>query len=410
MLALLSLAVVFFSCSAGVSADNHATFPECSVLKNENGVFRFYLPFVRVKDIDGKVTHEYWSVILALNTPSMTATVADITGPFSDQEVSDADCTLNMQDYTLEIPYLVFDGQAYACVFTINSDLSLTLDLSSIKYADSANGLCPEESSEEGSIDVTTLTETDDDILGISRTATAPYDDAISSGARVVNLDAMETFFVLWIPDSYENMSTRRVMVLAHGHTGNAYRELDQELEFAEEYGYAIVAIQWWTGEAEEMYSGEQFYEFMNVALQYMAWKYNTQLDKCAYRGWSMGSGISYEVTYLDRINGTNYLKLTISHDGGMMPDPTQMSVGEEFVTNLYNGVYGYDAFSGTHFYLYAGQKGQAEYMRNTAQVITSFGGTVEQLIEDVDAGHDGFYRHPQYHEEALQIFFRLAP
>jgi|GEM_PF-6250680 len=35
--------------------------------------------------------------------------------------------------------------------------------------------------------------------------------------------------------------------------------------------------------------------------------------------------------------------------------------------------------------------------------------GVVERLVEDVDAGHDGFYRHPQYHEEAIEMFFRLA-
>ncbi len=259
-------------------------------------------------------------------------------------------------------------------------------------------------------IDLSQLVETDTDILNIYKTVHQPYADFIAAGGRVVNMEPMETFFALWVPEGYESMATRRVMVIAHGHGGNAYRELDNELAFAQKYGYAIVAIQWWAGEDDKMYSGEQFYDFMNVALQYMAYKYNAQLDKCAYRGWSMGSGISYEVTYLDRINGTNYLALTISHDGGMMPDPSKMAVGREFVTNLYDGVYGQDAFEGKHFYLYAGQKEQADYMRNTAEVITAFGGVVERLVEDVDAGHDGFYRHPQYHEEAIEIFFRLTP
>jgi len=259
-------------------------------------------------------------------------------------------------------------------------------------------------------IDVSQLVEADDDILGISALAPQPYADAIESGGRVVNLEPMDTFFVLWVPEGYKDMETRRVVVIAHGHTGNAYREMDNELEFAQKYGYAIVAIQWWNGEGDEMYSGQQFYDFMNVALQYMAYRYDAQLGKCAYRGWSFGSEISYEVTYLDRVNGTDYLALTISHDGGMMPDTSEMAVGREFVTNLYDGVYGDDVFEGKHFYLYAGQRGQADYMRNTAEVIASFGGVVEQLVEDVDAGHDGFYRHPQYHEEALEIFFRLAP
>jgi len=34
----------------------------------------------------------------------------------------------------------------------------------------------------------------------------------------------------------------------------------------------------------------------------------------------------------------------------------------------------------------------------------------VERYVEDIGAGHGGFFEHPQYHEEALQIFFRLAP
>jgi len=257
-------------------------------------------------------------------------------------------------------------------------------------------------------VDVTQLVETDDDILGISALVPGPYADAIASGARVVNLVSMQTFFVLWVPDGYQEMSARRVMVIAHGHGGNAYREVDLERDFAREHGYAIVAIQWWTGVDEVMYSGQQFYNFMDVALRYMAYKYNTQLDKCALRGWSFGSEISYEVTYLDWSSGNDRLALTISHDGFMRPNPDDMSVGGEFTQNLYDGVYGSDAFTGTHFYLYAGDVHSS--ITNTVQVLTTFGGVVEQAVVDADAGHDGFYRHPQYHEEALDIFFHLTP
>ncbi len=258
-------------------------------------------------------------------------------------------------------------------------------------------------------IDVSKLVETDNDILGISSLVPSPYADVMAADGRVVNLEAMSTFFVLWVPDGYETMEARRVMVVAHGHGGNAYREMANELSFAQEHDYAVVTIQWWVGEGDAMFSGEQFYEFMDVALRYMEYKYNAQLNKCAYRGWSLGSEISYEVTYLDRISGNNRLVLTISHDGGMMPDPVDMSVGEEFVTNLYNGVYGSEPFKGTHFYLYAGEKEQIGNMRNTQEVITSFGGVVERLIEDEEAGHDGFYIHPQYHEEAIGIFIDLT-
>ncbi|HID89334.1 MAG TPA: hypothetical protein EYP52_06455, partial [Anaerolineae bacterium] len=59
--------------------------------------------------------------------------------------------------------------------------------------------------------------ETDDDILGIIALSPGPYADVIASGARVVNLEPMNTFFVLWVPAGYESMETRRVMVIAHG-------------------------------------------------------------------------------------------------------------------------------------------------------------------------------------------------
>lgn len=248
---------------------------------------------------------------------------------------------------------------------------------------------------EGGGIDVSQLVETDDDILGISDLVPGPYAEVMAAGARVVNLAPMNTFFVLWVPDGYESMAARRVMVIAHGHGGTAYREVGNELEFAREHGYAVVAIQWWPGEGDAMVSGQQFYEFMDVALRYMETKYHAQLDKYALRGWSLGSEISYQVTYLDRVSGNNRLALTISQDGGMMPDADNMSVGKEFTRNLYDGVYGDDAFAGTSFYLYSGAEPQIGYMRNTAQVITSFGGVVERLALDVGAGHDGFYRHP---------------
>ena len=160
----------------------------------------------------------------------------------------------------------------------------------------------------------------------------------------------------------------------------------------------------------ETMFTAEQFYEFMDIALRYMEYKYDAQINKCIYRGWSMGSEISYQVTYLDRYYDKNRIVLTISHDGGMMIDPSDMSVGKEFTTNLYAGVYGESPFAGTRFYLYAGSPAQVNYMINTKEVITNFGGEVVQLIKEPDAGHDGFYRHPQYHIEAIEMFIALTP
>ena len=261
-----------------------------------------------------------------------------------------------------------------------------------------------------GQVDITQLVETDTDFLGMYKDDKRVYDEVMDAGGRIVNLESMDAFFILWVPEGYEQMDTRRVMVVAHGHTGSSYFQMAQELPFARKYGYAVVSIQWWTGEGEEMHPAEHVFTFMDTALRYMAYKYDAQLDKSAYRGWSQGSEISFQLAYLDRVNGTDYLRLLIAHDGGMKTDPSEMSVGKVFTTDLYNGVYGEDAFAGKHFYLYAGDEKQAENMRNTVEVITSHGGIVERYVEDIGAGHGGFFEHPQYHEDALEIFLQLAP
>ncbi len=298
----------------------------------------------------------------------------------------------------------------YRASFTSTGSNTPSLDKVVISYAQHRVylPLIIRESQTSDDTDVSQLTETDDDILGISKTVPGPYAEVMAEGARVVNLESMNTFFVLWVPEGYEDMASRRVMVIAHGHGGTAYREVGLEMDFAKEHGYAIVAIQWWTGVDEVMYSGQQFYEFMDIALRYMEYKYHTQLDKCVLRGWSFGSEISYEVTYLDRANKANRLALTISHDGFMKRNPEEMSVGKEFTQNLYDGVYGSAAFSGTHFYLYTGD--EHTEITTTVQVIDNFGGVVERSVVDSGVGHDGFYLHPQYHEEAIDIFFGLAP
>ena len=268
----------------------------------------------------------------------------------------------------------------------------------------------PAATGTDSHVDISGMAESDNDILGIQFLVPEAYEKAMESGARIVNLVPMNTFFVLWIPPAYELMASRRVMVIAHGHGGNAYKELDNELKFARKYGYAIAAIQWWTGVEKVMYSGTQFYQFMNAALEYMVSKYHAQPRKCALRGWSFGSEVSFEVTYLDRVSGKNRLALTISHDGFLRPDPDSMGIGRDFTLNLYNGVYGNSAFAGKHFYLYSGSEPQIGYMQNTVNVLASFGGVVEKAVSDPGAGHAGFYQHPWYHEEALNIFFRLAP
>ncbi|MFB0500491.1 MAG: hypothetical protein ACETWO_04380 [Candidatus Hadarchaeaceae archaeon] len=46
--------------------------------------------------------------------------------------------------------------------------------------------------------------------------------------------------------------------------------------------------------------------------------------------------------------------------------------------------------------------------MRKTVDWIRSFGGSVDLVIEDLDAGHGGFHQNPKNTNAALDVFDKL--
>lgn len=253
------------------------------------------------------------------------------------------------------------------------------------------------------------LEETDTDQLGLY--ASSPnYRTVMDAGARVVNLSEPATFFVLWVPEDYADRAARRVLVAAHGSRGTAYAEIDQELEFADQYGYALVAVQWWLPQSDQYLEPDVVHEIITVALDYMQSRYGTDVHKAAYTGFSRGSAISYEVTFYDRQTGTEYFALTISHSGGV-----PLTGGRPFFAELEAGAYGAEPFAGTHFFMYCGMQDeywgteQCAQMHNAEQIVSGYGATIDQFIEDPDGGHTGFRDNPEYHEQAILRFIELT-
>lgn len=258
-------------------------------------------------------------------------------------------------------------------------------------------------------IDLATLEEASTDILGLY-SESPNYQTMMNAGARVVNLDAKGTFFLVWVPDGYSELDQRRVMVAVHGSDGTAYAQAEHELEMARRYGYAIVGIQWWLGRPEVYLSPSEMYPVVDVALRYMKLKYDSELDKVCYEGFSRGSANSYEVTFWDRYIGTNYFSLTVSHSGGIPPD--QLT---PFFKELLSGKYGSSPFQGTHFFMYCGMKDeewgiqQCCNMRFTKGIIEQYGAKIERFIEDPNGSHGGYHNTAEYHESAIQIFIGLT-
>jgi hypothetical protein len=225
-------------------------------------------------------------------------------------------------------------------------------------------------------------------------------------GAKVVNLDSMGTFFLVWVPQGYAQLADRRVVVAVHGSDGTAYAESQDELANALKYRYAIIGIQWWLGRPEAYLTPQQVYQVIDLALRYANQLYGADLKKTCYEGFSRGSAISYEVTFWDRYCETNYFALTVSHSGGIPPEqPTP------FFNDLVSGKYGLGPFSGTSFFMYCGLKDeewktkQYDFMSYTRDIIEKYGARIIKFVADPDGGHRGFHLTPAYSEAAMRIF-----
>lgn len=251
--------------------------------------------------------------------------------------------------------------------------------------------------------------ESSTDLLGLYQTS-PNYQRVIEAGARVVNLTAYGTFFVFRLPADYERRDPRRALVAAHGSRGTAYAEIEQELELADKYGHALIAIQWWLPETDSYLEPDVVHELAGVALEYLHSAYGTDLHRAAFSGFSRGAAISYEVAFHDRQTGSNYFALTISQSGGV-----PLEGGRPFFAELESGAYGSDAFAGTHFFMYCGMRDeywgpeQCAQMHNAERIVSRYGATIEAFIEDPLGGHAGLRDNPEYHEQAVQKFLELT-
>jgi hypothetical protein len=122
--------------------------------------------------------------------------------------------------------------------------------------------------------------------------------------------------------------------------------------------------------------------------------------------GFSRGSANSYAVAAFDRKTGNNYFALCVANAG---------KPGLDFPPNkdIENGRLGPSPLAGTHWVTYAGGKDPhperdgIQGMRDAAEWIKAYGGTVDLMIEDPEGGHGGFHHNPENVKKALDAFKR---
>ncbi|MBF0376124.1 MAG: hypothetical protein HQK72_01455 [Desulfamplus sp.] len=257
------------------------------------------------------------------------------------------------------------------------------------------------------------FTETTQDYLG-NFSKSPNFKELANKNIKVINLPEEESYFVYWQP---EKLKQGRVMVLVHGTGGTPYAEIDDELEMGETYGYATLGIRWLSTKTLNYFSAAQVYRIISKGLQHLKDKYGNDLERIAYVGFSRGSAVSYETTYIDLMS-KHYFDLTISHSGGIpteVPMNPKQDTPDVFFANLIYNRLGNEAMSGTKFFLYCGEKDEewgtqmCEQIEYAKAQIESHGGTVVEIIHDVNGFHAGYRNILEYHKRGVEHFIELT-
>lgn len=257
-------------------------------------------------------------------------------------------------------------------------------------------------------ININNLIEENTDHMGFYKKS-REY-EILKGEIKIINLPEYRSFFAIWLPYEYEKQTIKRTLIALHGSDGTVYPEIRDELEFAKKYKYAIVAIQWWLGEKDKYLSPQEVYKIIEISVKYMNQKYGSSLNKCAYIGFSRGSVTGYEITFLDKAKGNNYLALTICHSGHMPPDMLT-----PFFQRLLKDEFGKEAYLGKNFFVYCGMKDeeweerQCDYMKFSKSIVEEYGGKIVGDIIDPNGKHLGLRLNKQYHENAIKKFIELT-
>ncbi|MFA6610468.1 MAG: hypothetical protein WCT15_06445 [Candidatus Omnitrophota bacterium] len=210
-------------------------------------------------------------------------------------------------------------------------------------------------------------------------------------------------FYVLWLPEGATPEDPPPMIVTIHGHGSWAFDEFYLWHKAAKARGYGILAIQWWLGKGDSMRDyliPQEIYRAIDQVLNREHVKPGTVL----FHGFSRGSANSYAVAALDNTRGGNYFALIVANAG---------KPGIDYPPNreIEQGLYGREPLRGTHWVTFAGgqdihpERDGIAGMREAAEWIRRYGGTVDIMIEDKNAGHGGFHQDPVNMNAALDIF-----
>ncbi len=269
-------------------------------------------------------------------------------------------------------------------------------------------------SQENTEVQAITLSESDKDPFGFYETV-RQYQMVMDAGAKIlIYPEDQDTFGVLWIPEH----PSGRILVLLHGTSGTPYPAVAEQLDLAKEYNITLFGVLWQDYKTHEYFPADQIYSVIDEGLQYINATYNMSPDKVALEGFSRGSAMSFETTYID-LAEKHYFDYVIAFSGGIAEDsllePKSSDVPYSFFEDLQSGKLGDQVFAGTHFFLYCGMKDEnwgttmCDKMDNSQKWIEATGGEVVELVKDPNGVHRGLVLNEEYHRDSYEWFVDLT-
>jgi predicted esterase len=224
------------------------------------------------------------------------------------------------------------------------------------------------------------------DVAAARRHDPAAYRFSLAHGGRIAPDSGSGTFVV----ESTAPARPRALVVVVHGHNGNAFTHYRQWQPYAAAHGLGLVSVEWQTqwGKDAVFLDSPSTYGLIRRAVA----REGTPPGRVLLHGFSQGSHEAFDLTSLDR-RGAKLFALTIAESGGV------------------HGAAADPALASTKWVIYCAGKDPwpqlsgCPAMRRARAYLQASGAVVERFMVDPPAHHGGFLKNRPDVELALRAY-----